>query len=197
VYLGEAQGQRGISYDSRRLEGDGQRFVFQAEAAGTYALNFSKNDFIQDQVLQEQVQVIVEAPEANAGRTGGTTPPASGMPAGTVSAAPEKNVPAETPAQDPPQTAPDYLKMAQEAYTAGKFPDAISLLDKFREQEPAGSAEAWLLYGQSFEANSPSRDIRSALTYYRRLEQEYPQSSHAPLARRRIAYLQRFYFDIQ
>jgi TolA-binding protein len=125
------------------------------------------------------------------------------MPAGTISAAPEKNVPEnvpeETPAQDPPQStvAPDYLKMAQEAYTAGKFPDAISLLDKFREQEPAGSAEAWLLYGQSFEANSSSRDIRSALAYYRRLEQEYPQSSQAPLARRRIAYLQRFYFDIQ
>lgn len=64
VYLGELGSRRGISYDSRRLDFEGQSFIFQAEAAGTYALNFYKEDFVRDYILNDHVQVIIgEAPE--------------------------------------------------------------------------------------------------------------------------------------
>ncbi|MDR0561710.1 MAG: outer membrane protein assembly factor BamD, partial [Spirochaetaceae bacterium] len=39
------------------------------------------------------------------------------------------------------------------------------------------------------------RNIRSALEYYRKLIQEYPQSQYSPEAQRRIAYLERYYFN--
>jgi outer membrane protein assembly factor BamD (BamD/ComL family) len=73
----------------------------------------------------------------------------------------------------------------------------LALLDQFKERFPAGSDEAWWLYGQILEAGSPSRDVRAALEYYRRLVREYPQSSRYAEARRRIAYLERYYFNIQ
>jgi tetratricopeptide (TPR) repeat protein len=92
--------------------------------------------------------------------------------------------------------ADQYLSRAREEFDAGRVPAALGFLDQFREQYPSGSDEAWWLYGQFFEANSPSRDIRSALDYYRRLIREYPQSSRYNDARRRISYLERYYFNI-
>jgi outer membrane protein assembly factor BamD (BamD/ComL family) len=89
------------------------------------------------------------------------------------------------------------LRTAQEEFNAGRVAGAIAVLDQFRERFPAGSDEAWWLYGQFYEANSPSRDIRTALDYYRRLVREYPQSRRYNDARRRIAYLERYYINIQ
>jgi len=62
---------------------------------------------------------------------------------------------------------------------------------------PGGSDEAYWLYGQFYEANSPNRNILLSLDYYRRLVSEYPQSSRVADARRRIAYLERYYINIQ
>ncbi|MDR2144323.1 MAG: hypothetical protein LBP29_08140 [Treponema sp.] len=73
----------------------------------------------------------------------------------------------------------------------------METLDQFRAAYPGGSDEAYWLYGQALEASGPNRDIRLALDYYRRLTREYPQSSRYDAARRRIAYLERFYFNIQ
>jgi outer membrane protein assembly factor BamD (BamD/ComL family) len=89
------------------------------------------------------------------------------------------------------------LRTAQEEFNAGRVAGAIAALDQFRDRFPAGSDEAWWLYGQFYEANSPSRDIRAALDYYRRLVREYPQSRRYTDARRRIAYLERYYINIQ
>jgi outer membrane protein assembly factor BamD (BamD/ComL family) len=98
----------------------------------------------------------------------------------------------------PPETDPDaYVSRAREEFDAGRTTSALFILDQFRERFPSGSDEAYWLYGQLFEANSPNRDIRTALAYYRRLIQEYPQSPRYADARRRIAYLERYYFTIQ
>jgi hypothetical protein len=265
VYLGELGARRGINYDSRRLDNEGQSFVFRAEAAGTYALKFYKQDFVRDYILNDHVQVIIgEAPEisvtgyfnppldrgrvtaeprwptvaeeAEAFRQGGNAP-ISSVPAAEAMAQvssvprvdpdqdaaelPQSLVPpisaaegqmAQTdrqasalspapPVQDtaPPQRLePDqYLAEAREEFDAGRVAAAIGLLDQFREQYPSGSDEAYWLYGQFYEANSPSRDIRLSLDYYRRLVREYPQSSRYNDARRRIAYLERYYINIQ
>ena len=98
-----------------------------------------------------------------------------------------------------PEDAPAdaYLRRAKEEFDAGRIPTAIAYLDLFSRRFPSGSDEAFWLYGQCYEANSPSRNILASLEYYRRLVDEYPQSSRAAEARRRIAYLQRYYINIQ
>jgi TolA-binding protein len=98
------------------------------------------------------------------------------------------------PGDTPPE---EYFRRAREAFEAGQIEPALALLDRFRERYPLGSDEAWWLYGQLLEAAGPSRDIRLALDYYRRLVREYPQSPRYNDARRRIAYLERFYFNIR
>jgi tetratricopeptide (TPR) repeat protein len=288
-------------YSSRRLDPEGQSFVFRVEAPGTYGLKFYKQDFIRDYILNDHVQVIAGdlpeaavtgwfnpaidrgrvvaeprwpsaleeaealgrdsgaetgwgavpgapagAPEAGPPETGGPAadrvaqPPVEGAAAGTeaagqnaVSAGPETArppvsdegvVPARPAAvsgapqglgapQIPARTAPggsgappegggdslpsEYLSRARQEFEAGRPGAALSILDQFRERYPSGSDEAWWLYGQFYEAGGPSRDIRSALDYYRRLVREYPQSRRYNEARRRIAYLERYYINIQ
>jgi tetratricopeptide (TPR) repeat protein len=212
VYLGEQENRRGITYTSRRLDGEGQHFIFQAETAGTYTLKFYKQDFIEDYIVNDYVQVIISENPAAAyedrlvpvERGQGSpvsrqTESASGSPARPSAATADPHA-AQAPAaalSADSASSVDYVQQARDAYTAGRFPQAISLLDQFKEQYPAGTDEAWWLYGQSLEANSPSRDIRSALDYYRRLIREYPQSPHGTEAQRRIAYLERYYFNIR
>jgi outer membrane protein assembly factor BamD (BamD/ComL family) len=89
------------------------------------------------------------------------------------------------------------LQKAKETFDQGNPQAAIALLDQYRESYPSGSDEVYWLYGQFYEANSPSRDILSALNYYRRLVKEYPQSGRCNDSRRRIAYLERYYVNIQ
>jgi hypothetical protein len=275
VYLGELGSRPGIAYSSRRLDPEGQSFVFRAEAPGTYGLKFYKQDFVRDYILNDYVQVIVgEPPEAAAmgwfnpsidrgrvvaeprwptalaeaeafsrGTSGGTAatspapaasagqaaappaaaPPAAGQaaPAAQAAAQPPAAVPARPALSDegvipvrpaasvqptPGAVQPEalgnlqpsgYLERARQEFDAGRVATAISVLDQFRERYPSGTDEAWWLYGQFYEANSPSRDIRTSLDYYRRLVREYPQSSRYNDARRRIAYLERYYINIQ
>jgi hypothetical protein len=247
VYLGEASSKRGLDYGSRRLDPEGQTFVFRAEEAGVYALKFYRQDFIRDYIINDAVTVIVEEPPlseppsrrpgpapdpgvavaeprwpALAGpakpETGSGAPAAgpsaapAGEPAGTV--APERAAAAaartrpdpqgadtEAPAAEPALTgdtdAEEYLRRAREEYQEERYPQAAALLDQFLERFPLGSDEAYWLYAQICEKQGPSRNIRLALDYYRRLVAGYPQSSHYNNARRRIAYLERYYINIQ
>jgi hypothetical protein len=279
VYLGELGSRPGIVYASRRLDPEGQSFIFRTEAPGTYGLKFYKQDFIRDYILNDHVQVIVgEPPEAAAlgwfnpaidrgrvaaeprwpnaleeealGRNSGAgtqavragtgraqraaevqggTDRTSGAVIGTQGAAEvqgpavQENVP--PPASDgvllpaaavqgpvdagrpdrnagedggPEDLRPgDYPERARREFEAGRVASAIAVLDQFRERYPSGSDEVWWLYGQFYEAGSPFRDIRSALDYYRRLVREYPQSRRYNDARRRIAYLERYYINIR
>jgi TolA-binding protein len=91
----------------------------------------------------------------------------------------------------------DYFRKAREAFEGGQIQPALVILDQFRERYPQGGDEAWWLYGQFLEAAGPARNIRLALDYYRRLVRDYPQSPRYNDARGRIAYLERFYFNIR
>ncbi|MDR2501383.1 MAG: hypothetical protein LBD37_09965, partial [Treponema sp.] len=276
VFLGEQAARRGIVYDSRRLDSEGQSFVFRTEDAGSYTLKFFKQDFIRDFIFNDFVQVIVgsvpetvgtgwfnssfdrgrvraeprwpnsleeaqalrrgRGPESGTavgapGSTGSpkteTLPDSSGAAASPEIAAAVPPAPAEAPASTSsrppvppvsdegvvpvrppalgagnsaaaPQTSvaaseaqvnatPEtFLEKAREEFDAGRIAQAISQLDMFHNRYPSGSDEAWWLYGQFYEANSPSRNILAALDYYRRLVREYPQSSRYNDARRRI-----------
>ena len=287
VYLGELASRRGIVYNSRRLDPEGQSFIFTAEEAGTFALKFFKQDFIRDYILNDHVQIIVgEAPAAASGwfnppvdhgrivaqprwpsvqeeaeilrggsRPGANTPPANipDREAGTIfipesvpsretaqdretatasgTASTQRTSPvsgavsvpdisADTsvsgfPAQPPVTESPSastppqppvsqeipppgvLLQRARETFDGGNVAAAIALLDQYAEYYPGGSDELYWLYGQFYEANTPSRNILLSLDYYRRLVNEYPQSNRYNDARRRIAYLERFYINIQ
>ena len=90
----------------------------------------------------------------------------------------------------------DLIDRAREDFEAGRFESAISLLDQFCEYYPSGSDEVWWLYAQSFEADGPNKNILAALDYYRRLIRDFPLSSRADDARRRISFLERFFIRI-
>ncbi|MDR3338404.1 MAG: tetratricopeptide repeat protein [Treponema sp.] len=264
VFLGEAGSKRGLPYVSRRIDTEGQNFIFQAEETGEYELRFYKQDFIRDYILNDHVRVIVEdvlgensffytppgtgqgdagnsvvaeprwpLPAADPGAAAGTERPENGGGAepvangntGAVLQGPEggANTTSTTtatppvaptaaigavPAQRPPvggsavtekeDVEPAALvRRAREEQEGGHIPEALALLDRFRERFPLGSDEAWWLYGQLLEAPGPMRDIRRALEFYRRLVKEYPQSTRREDAKKRIAYLERFYFNIR
>jgi tetratricopeptide (TPR) repeat protein len=124
-----------------------------------------------------------------------TTPPISSAPSTAV--APETAETDSPPIPSPETSAEEYLRRAREERDAGHIPQAIAALDQFMARFPLGSDEALWLYAQLYEAAGPSRNIRSALDCYRRLIDEYPQSSRYTDARRRIAYLERYYITIQ
>ncbi|MCL2213576.1 MAG: tetratricopeptide repeat protein [Treponema sp.] len=89
------------------------------------------------------------------------------------------------------------LQSAHESFNGGNIASALTSLAQYMDSYPAGSDEALWLLGQSYEANSPNRDILRSLDYYRRLTNDYPQSERFEDARRRISYLERFYITIQ
>ena len=245
VYMGEIGSRRGIGYSSRRLDLEagltiGQTFVFVAEAPGTYILRFYRQDFIQDVLLNDFVQIIVGERREDTGSIGSITrdritaeprwPAESTLPtapepvvtgrAETPEERPspavaqvERSAPSVTPVEPvPPQTvnetAPlimpppveslaEFVNRARQELDAGRIAQALTILDNMMLYHPHGNDEAFWLYGQLLESNSPSRDVGQALEHYRRLVRDFPQSSRVPEARRRIAYLERFFFNIR
>ena len=107
--------------------------------------------------------------------------------------------PAALPPLPPPRADPpsEYVRRARLEFDAGRIEPALVILDNMRQRFPHGTDEAWWLYGQLLEANSPSRDIRLALYFYRRLINDFPLSDRVIDAQRRIAHLERFFFNIR
>ncbi|GMO32445.1 MAG: hypothetical protein Ta2F_08350 [Termitinemataceae bacterium] len=227
VFLGEQNGKAGLAFDSRRGDDDGQSFIFRAEKAGTYLLKFYKQDFLRDYYINDFVQINVsdnETFEQNARRSFGmpsevervtANPRWPSVQSGNVIDIEQPTDVAEsepktitTQAQTPSTeshsmndtsgaSSEELLSKARTAYEAAKYQEAIEALDIFRRQYPAASDEAWWLYGKCFESNSNARDIRSSLDAYTHLVQEYPQSKYYNDAEKRIAYLNKFYFNIR
>lgn len=182
VYTGEEDSRNGISYDSRRVYDDALVFVFRAEKEGDYTLKFYKQDFLRDYVTNEYVRVIVEDENP--------------LVAASAAASSADAVAEASAGPPPPAASGDLLQAAREAVAAEKYPDAIALLDRL-ERRTALNDEVWWLYGQAFEAASPARDIRGALDAYSRVARDYPQSRYYKDAQNRIAFLNRFYFNIR
>jgi len=240
VYLGELGNRRGINYESRRLDlqagsrlgqevVEGQSFIFSVDRAGTYILRFYRQDFIQDYIINDNVQVIAGERDENTGRITGDRviaeprwPPVAETverPATAVQAVPPVVMPEPSPEASPSVTAPEYtppaaapvtpqapppvespseyVRRARAEFDTGRIESALGILDSFSQNYPGGTDDAWWLYGQLLEANSPSRDVRLAMDYYRRLVNDFPFSDLVEDARRRIAYLERFYFNIR
>ncbi|MDR2516976.1 MAG: tetratricopeptide repeat protein [Spirochaetaceae bacterium] len=218
VYHGERNDRPGVSFLARRDDSEGRIFSFRPGEAGEFELTFSRQDFIRDFIQNDEVRLVVENLPTGSGET--VTAPRWPPAAGETAAAPTgRDAPAgrdaPPPSNDPGSAAPapvidtpppvtaqpelgsdELLSRAREEVREGRPAEAVALLDRFRERYPLGSDEAWWLYGQALEAPGPGRDMRSALAYYRRLMEEYPQSQRVDAARRRIAYIERFYINI-
>ena len=199
VYLGELSGQRGITYESRRIDAEGQTFVFSITSSGSFALKFHHQDFALDRVINDYVMVkAVDTPRSNASTWFRDPEIASRVVAGPRWPSSDEAFEKAPPVEDDLSYAfSDYLVRAQQAYNTKHIQEALDFMDKLIEQYPAGSDEAWWLYGQLFEAQGSTRDVRLAFDYYSRLIKDYPHSSRAALALKRIAYLERYYFFIQ
>jgi len=155
-------------------------------------------------------QEIPSAPRAATTQSASTPQAAATSPAQGTAVATAQIPPSYTETSTLPLTAPASVSDRQEAispntliqrskenFDSGNVAAAISQLDQYMSYYPGGSDEAYWLYGQFYEANSPNRNILLSLDYYRRLINEYPQSSRVADARRRIAYLERYYINIQ
>jgi hypothetical protein len=240
IFLGEMNSSRGISFDSRRVDDEGQTFVFRALNEGEYFVKFNKQDFVNNYYVNDTVKVIVgentgniptgylnstrvtaprwEAPAPNmAGAAANTTAANVTAPntaavnaeaantatpnlaAAEGSAALPVALPAAQPVAQPVAVANGGVGLMPKARTdfdAKKYADVISALDTLA-YEAALDDEAYWLYGQSFEANSPSRNIKAALAAYQSLIRNFPMSKYYEDAEGRVAYLNKFYIDIR
>ena len=91
----------------------------------------------------------------------------------------------------------EYVRQAKQEFDAGRVEQALAIIEQMRQRYPSGTDEAWWLLGQLYESNSTARDIKQSLECYRTLINEYPQSNRVDDARRRIAYLERYYLNIR
>ena len=61
----------------------------------------------------------------------------------------------------------------------------------------APTDESLMLYARALELVGPQKDIKRAYAYYKKLRDEYPESSFWDEAAARAAYIERHYFDIR
>jgi hypothetical protein len=62
---------------------------------------------------------------------------------------------------------------------------------------PDGTDEAYLLYARALEQNGPQKDIKRAYYFYKKVRDEYPESSYWDEASARASYIERRYFEIR
>ena len=96
-----------------------------------------------------------------------------------------------------PSQVPPSLSDIRAMIDRGDIDGAILELDRFFAENAGGSDEALFLQGQAYEADSPRRDMRRALSAYETLVQAYPISRFWQDADRRIRYIRRFYIDMR
>jgi hypothetical protein len=272
VYRGEAGLKRGIDFDSRKLDGGGQTFVFRPKESGTYSLVFFKRDFYNDYEINDAVTVIVAPPPAGereaetrvraelwpppdfiprsaraayapAGKADGVPPgsaaradmppsesgaepaaaastatavstAAAGTAAaggtGTAAAAQAGNSAAAsapaTAAETPAPAAADggggrgldaLLQDAEAAYEAGNIAHALEGLARIERENPEPDDRMLYLRGKAYEAPGALRNIKNSIGAYTALTRNFPESPYYSEAEKRIAYLNKYYFNIR
>jgi len=82
---------------------------------------------------------------------------------------------------------------------AGYYGTALNLLNYYIEKYPENDDLDWVFfnYGQIYEKSSQLRDIQKARNYYKKVTEEYPLSPYWSMARERLKYLERHFFQIR
>jgi hypothetical protein len=179
VYLGEANEQKGLPYQRRRVSADSHVFVFRPETAGSYRLTFKKQDLVRGMDTDAVIEVIVV-------ENGAAAVPA-------VIAAAEKAVPQET-----------VVPVSRTEFASGESdppvePPVTAIIDEENPVVIAAMIDDAALWnrGRELEAPGANRDMKGALTAYKTLIRDYPQSEYYPGSQKRIAYIERFFVNIR
>ena len=93
----------------------------------------------------------------------------------------------------------DLLAASRVLMTRGEPGIAAGLLEEYLSRYPQGSRldEACLLLGRVHEGEPPLRDLSRSRDYYRRVVEEFPESTFYPDASARLQYLNRYFFYIR
>jgi hypothetical protein len=174
VYLGEANEQKGLSYQRRRMAADGQVFVFRPETAGSYRLLFKKQDMVRGTDTDAVIEVTVAGkPAAVSAGVAAVEKAVTTVPAGVA----EKAAPLE-----------------------GGSPSHLPVTAMIDEANPliAATVDDVALWNRGRELEGPgvNRDMKGALTAYKTLVRDYPQSEYYSESQKRIAYIERFFVNI-
>lgn len=99
----------------------------------------------------------------------------------------------------PEETRAELLGVARFAASQGRHELALDILTQYLRRFPRGVGldAAYFQLARLYELESPLRDVRLAREYYRKVYEEFPESEHAGEARRRILYLDRYFFHVQ
>lgn len=214
VYLGDASGLVGITYDTRKIENRDTLFTFRARRSGNYILEFSRYDVLTDDFMQDALSVTVNDPvpgkrttvrapdfvlagiQNEEGQSGQESVSSASVVDEPVLSAPlsmETEAGVQKIAQDPGELLVD----AQDLLASGDPQGALDLLDLFFEKALDELDEGWYLRGQAYEANSSVRNIRKALEAYETVVSAYPDSVRWKDADERIRYIKQFYFRVR
>ncbi|HUX36936.1 MAG TPA: hypothetical protein VMV44_03470 [Rectinemataceae bacterium] len=126
--------------------------------------------------------------------SGAVSPAPSGLAGQATSASGSSQIP--PPAPGSPEA---FLATARAEYAAGRAPTTIAAAQGYLALSPQGPSadEALWLEAQAYELNSSSRDVAKALGLYRQIVSAWPRSQFWSGANDRVAYIQRYYFDIR
>lgn len=95
-------------------------------------------------------------------------------------------------------TAPASLVAAARGeLSAGRIQNCLAVLDRYMDLHPEGMDEVFFLYGVALEQNGPTKDVKRAYAYYKRIRDDYPQSQLWDQASERMSYIERHYFSIR
>jgi hypothetical protein len=108
-------------------------------------------------------------------------------------AAPAKE---EAPAA-PPFDGEQALADAEAAYKAGNIPRAVENLETLNAAGIPPDDRILYLRGKTYEAPGALRNIKNSINAYTALTSGFPQSPYYDEAVKRIAYLNKFYFNIR
>jgi TolA-binding protein len=94
---------------------------------------------------------------------------------------------------------PELLAAARLLLKRGRSGLALELLLEYPRRYPLGAEldQAWFLLAQLYELESPLRDLARARGLYKRVYDEFPESTYAAEAQARVRYLDRYFFNVQ
>ncbi len=91
----------------------------------------------------------------------------------------------------------NLLEEAKKALEEKKYESALSYIQVYLDSESTKIDEALFVQGQILEAESPVKNVRSAIDSYNTIIKKHPASKWWKRASERSIYLKRFYIDIR
>ncbi len=145
------------------------------------------------QAEDKNVKTVIQNTEkSSAGESQKKSPSVKSAPAEKTPAVQEekKNAQSELPSGN-------LLEEAKKAYSAKEYEKALTCIQAYIDSASVKIDEALYVQGQILEAESPVKNIRSALDSYNTVVSRYPSSRFWKKANDRSIYLKRFYIDIR